>query len=229
MKKIELSKDKIEILKDLLKKRKSYKNFSRNKEKAYNFTKTVGVKICPYCNINYAYTIEGVLRPDLDHFVSQSQAPGSSLQWDNLIPACSPCNSRLKGAKEFKRETHIHPYYDDFDSIIRIGISLKNANYTDENSFDIVFLEKDSANSDDNKKAESNINDFKLKERYQLHKDEAVKIFRNIHFYNRLKRKEIEKLTGIYGLRNILFSDEYCDINQTSMGKLKKDIIGTYK
>ena len=71
MKRIELNKEQIDKLKNMLLEYETYKQFSRSKD-AYIFTKTIGVKICPYCNINYTMTIDArakhILRPDIDHF-----------------------------------------------------------------------------------------------------------------------------------------------------------------
>lgn len=235
MKKIVINKNKKQELINLLKGEKSYENFRDNKEKAYKFTSKTGIKICPYCNINYVYTVinksgKEIIRPDLDHFEPQSIIRSKSLEWSNLIPSCQTCNSRLKGRKKFSEKTHIHPYKEDFDSIMRFSVSLKNTEYLNENNFDITFSVKDNAKNDLVLKAKKNIDDFKLEDRYQYHKNEVINIFQKIKFYNNIREKEISNLLGISGsLNTILFNDENNDINQVSLGKLKRDIIKKYK
>ena len=51
MKRIELSKKQRDSANQILKKYKDYDSFSRSKEDAYKFTNIIGIKVCPYCNI----------------------------------------------------------------------------------------------------------------------------------------------------------------------------------
>lgn len=46
-----------EKLKKIIGKCKHYQSFIGNKEKAYEYSKVFDIKICPYCNINYIYTV----------------------------------------------------------------------------------------------------------------------------------------------------------------------------
>jgi len=216
----------------LIGRHKSYKNFSRNKERAYPYTKLIGVRVCPYCNINYTYTVGKFIRPDLDHFSAQSTTQGLSKTMDveNLIPSCQPCNCRLKRNKVFDRSTHIHPFFDDFDSIKRIGVWLHSADYLNEENFEIRFFNRQGSLSSDNQRADANIRDFRLNERYQEHRNEVVSIFKKLKFYHLKKRTEISKLLGKDRvLFSLLLNDENCEINQTSLGKLKRDVIRQYK
>lgn len=221
-------------LQKILKKYPNYCSFSRCKKAAYRFVRLVGIRVCPYCNINYVYAVfdeqgNEVVRPDLDHFLSKADRAAASMKWDNLVPACQQCNSRLKLRKIFSESTHVHPYKSDFDSIERIGVALYSPNYLNEDGFQIIFVHRDSKNTE-NKKATSNIRDFRLRERYQYHKADVVTIFRRIKFYHHQKRREISQLLGKHGdIYPILFSEVNCDINQTSLGKLKKDITEQYR
>lgn len=219
-------------LQKLLGRYKNYRNFSRDKTRAYKYTETIGLKVCPYCNINYTYTITNCIRPDIDHFEAQSTAAGipKALKVDNLIPSCQTCNSRLKRNKVFTKTTHIHPFFDDFDSIKRFGVDLNTTNYLLEQSFKIIFLNQKTASPFDCSRAERNITDFKLVDRYQQHKNEVVEVFKKIKFYNQAKKKEIESLVGQpNALSNLLLAAENCEINQISLGKLQRDIIREYK
>lgn len=79
------------------------------------FTKSMNIKVCPYCNHNYIFTInvekkENVSnkissRPQLDHYLPKAIYPILALSIYNLIPSCAVCNN-IKGEKEFS----FYPY-----------------------------------------------------------------------------------------------------------------------
>ena len=219
MKKIELSNKQKADANSILSKFTAYPEFSSNKEAAYKFTNIIGVKICPYCNIEYVYTVYDdnglpVFRPDIDHFVPKNPKTGNpALQLDlmNLVPSCGICNERLKRDKPFSINDNVHPYFDDFDSIIIFHINLHDVDYFSEQNFEIKLEAKESVTTNDLKKADNNILVFKLKERYQFHKDTVVEIFKRIAFYNSSKQNEILEILGKGNLINasFLFPEKY--------------------
>ncbi len=112
---------------------------------------------------------------------------------------------------------------------MKFSIQLQSIDWKDEKNFKIVFLPR-KKRSKLNCLAKGNIEDLKLEERYQMHKDEVIKIFTNANFYYKERREEInELLTGnrnrVLPLGQILFPDKDCSIKNTSLGKLKRDII----
>ncbi len=132
MNRIKLSDEQIKRASKILDDFENYKQFSKDKKAAYEFTKTVGVKVCPYCNINFISTVfsddekpKGVLRPDIDHFFCKSEYPELQLCLFYLIPSCSPCNQRLKRDADFMVEPHIHPYFHN--RVCSAKISVKTA------------------------------------------------------------------------------------------------------
>lgn len=85
---------------------------------AYSLCMTSNYRLCPYCQQSLAVTIyrdskSGALRPTLDHFYPKHKYPYLALSLYNLIPSCHPCNSSLKGQKDFYKNEHLHPYEDD--------------------------------------------------------------------------------------------------------------------
>ena len=203
-----------------------YNSFSNSRTKdAYKLAKILDVSVCPYCNENYTYTMKSGFRPEFDHFLPKSKYPALQLSLYNLVPSCHTCNSTLKGQKDFRQEPHLNPYKMDFDSIVRFAINIKDTNYLNEDNFEICFAYKD-MDFPDNESAKNNIKDFKLKERYQFHKDEVVKLAKAAKYYTSYKKKEINELLSEPGLPlvSILFPDKDCEINKTSLGKLKRDI-----
>jgi len=81
---------------------------------ADRFVKGVGLKVCPYCSRNHIAPLaepdRTIYRPDLDHFFAQSVYPYFALCLYNLVPSCSACNCRIKGAVDFLRQDYFHPY-----------------------------------------------------------------------------------------------------------------------
>ena len=240
MKKIELSEKQKEAAQQILSQYKTYKKFSGNKDKAYKFTSIIGVIVCPYCNIEYIYTVydkngHPILRPDIDHFIPKNKTTGNQilqLELDNLIPSCKTCNERLKRDKAFSRKMHIHPYFDDFDSIMEFRIELNSTDYLYEQGFDIKLIACASAAAADVVRAKNNISVFKLNERYQFHRYEVVNLFKRMKYYNSAKQNELFSFFGKrienYSNMALLFPEKYCSINDTSLGKLKKDVIMNY-
>ena len=192
---------------------KPYNSFSNSKNRdAYKLAEILDVSICPYCNENYTYTLRAGFRPDFDHFLPKSKYPELQLNLYNLVPSCHTCNSSLKGQK-------------DFDSIVKFAINIKDTNYLSKDDFEIFFVYND-MDSPDNESVKNNIKDFKLEERYQFHKDEVVKLAKVAKYYTLQKKKEINELLtdNSLPLTTVLFTDKDCDINKTSLGKLKRDI-----
>ena len=232
-------------MRDILTKYNSYKSFSENKADAYKFVELVGIRICPYCNINYIDVIKSqegskILRPDIDHYFCRRYNKKFETCYFNLIPSCLPCNERLKGDINFMKVPHLHPYFHDFDSTMRFYVKLNNSDYMNTDEFDIDISSQANVSAPVVYRAKNNIKTFKISERYAVHKDEAVKIFRNIKYYWKLRRREISNLLNYDGngigkkdafipWELIIFPEKDCDINQTPLGKLKRDLINTYE
>lgn len=226
--------DKADLLKQLSKKSLTAPydclSSSSSRKDAYKLAKIINVSVCPYCNEQYTYTVysedgKELSRPEFDHFKAKTEYPEYQLSLFNLVPSCHICNSTLKRQIKVDESNYLNPYKKDFDSIVKFELILKGTDYLSEEDFDITFKMKNKT-STDNRLAENNIEVFKLKERYVFHKNEVIKIAKAAKYYNRLKKKEIEDL--VLGtdlpLETILFPDMNCEINQTSLGKLKRDI-----
>lgn len=187
---------------------------------AYKLTIALGVTVCPYCNRNYihtSYNEHGKTRPELDHFFPKSKYPFLSISIYNLIPSCHVCNSNLKGAKDFYREPHLHPFIegksDDFQFEIKYRDDVIEEIVADVESFDIVLT---SLTDDPDLKTsiDNSCRTFLINELYNLHKDVAQELLFKSVYYNETKIKE---------LKNILGDDSGIDDNF-----LKRVIIGTY-
>ena len=102
------------------------------------FVRDLEVRICPYCGRNFIYGVgwdrsEGKYKtkPQLDHFLPKSKYPFMAMNFFNLIPVCTPCNSLeakgdndvwVCGTRNFKL---IHPYQYDNEQLT-FGYSLRD-------------------------------------------------------------------------------------------------------
>ncbi|BAP30492.1 uncharacterized protein CHSO_1455 [Chryseobacterium sp. StRB126] len=97
-------------------------------------TKMLNVKVCPYCNHNYIFTINNndqkvYSRPQFDHFYPKKKYPLFALSLYNLIPACAVCNN-IKG----EHEISFHPYRDDCFEAVTFHISSNDGKKIDKNT-----------------------------------------------------------------------------------------------
>lgn len=96
----------------------NYKRFTAKGSgwNAYALCRKSKARICPYCHHAYAFTVQsdsGDFRPTLDHFYYKDMYPHLALSLYNLVPSCSSCNSSLKGQKDFFKESHLNPLFDE--------------------------------------------------------------------------------------------------------------------
>ena len=80
-------------------------------EQRHRLMYLIGLRVCPYCNMNYIVNYEHLgakkSTADLDHFYSQSIYPEYSLCLFNFIPSCPICNSRFKLQSKMNINEHI--------------------------------------------------------------------------------------------------------------------------
>lgn len=208
---------------------------------AYKLAELYKIKICPYCNENYTYTLtiknnqgvtENICRPDFDHFYCKSSDMHKALNLYNLIPSCQTCNSRIKGTKSNDRNLHYHPFFDNLYKDFSFRIDPKSANIWE--NFDIKAIInpkiknrisfKNYNKYDDFTRADNTIRFFHLEERAKFHKTEIVHILKNAE-YNSINRiKNIQNITRTHDLISLIFPYYECDIRSMSLGKLKSDV-----
>lgn len=172
-----------------------YEAFSQT-GKPYEYLLLLNVQTCPYCNrqfINTYYSKNGKTRATLDHFYSKERYPYLALSLYNLVPSCYSCNSSLKGSKHFTTGTHIHPFVQGFDGLVKFTIDYtKSKNdsslyiaefYANADYMEIDFVYPDKADKAMKEKAKKNIEELKLKELYQFHKDFVVELLQKEAVY----------------------------------------------
>ena len=170
---------------------------------------------------------------DLDHFLPKSICPLVALSFYNFVPSCSVCNEKLKGA-DMIGETDksklwvLSPTSDiyNFDKDIKIRIAynagvstLRMQEHPDD--FRLEFTPKGS-------EYQTIVNEFRLDERYNYHKQIALKQYDLYQDYSPGHISQLEKLFGGAKKRNEIenqiFRGEYTEDNARCFDKLKRDI-----
>lgn len=190
--------------------------------------------VCPYCNRQYITFFQkgegSVATADIDHYYPKSQYPLLSMNFFNLIPSCSICNSRLKGAKKTERiDTTLHPYFDESDSLFfRTAEDETGYLYHTEPE---IFLEVNKEKSKEvRRRAENSKEVFYLEQVYQAHVSEVRKIRDNIYrfseeYFENVYQKNYGAIFRDYDeLREALFYFNDLDESEEPLVKLKKDI-----
>lgn len=178
-----------------------YKQAFGNVKKAYQVTEWKGAKACTYCNRNYIFTIstgnrkkDKVARPELDHWYAKSKYPLLSMNYFNLIPSCSTCNSSVKGSSDFDVTTHVHPYLQ------------KKSNPSFSFCYNPAAPQWEKVTIDDRQASDrekSTIDAFKLKTVYNCHADLEAK-----ELYDLAVRHGARYLKDLLGLLKEDFPDK---------------------
>lgn len=215
---------------------------------AYNLSDDLKVLVCPYCNRSYTSTIitkpddEKISRPTLDHFFDKANHPLLALSLYNLIPSCSLCNSYLKGSKEFKLTTHLHPYIDGYGNDICFDFEQKqlHKDKSHPSNFVIKFAWNIPTNCAKYRRVKGNallvdsgnMDVFKTAEIYQAHCDVVgeivLKADENSPYYARsLKSLFVTMGTTDEEFYRFYFGNYYNekDFNKRPLAKITKDIV----
>lgn len=223
----------------------------------YWLAQELNVKVCPYCNRQYTFTIgdgkDKGTRPEFDHFFDKATYPYLALSFYNLVPSCHICNSNLKGSNEFNLKDNIHPYIEGFDGgddAIKFKIVFKDKTEFDDKikdpkfgisffygkleGFDIkIKVEDNPPNSlkDRQKRANKNIEIFRIEDLYSQHKDYVVELVQKAQIFD---KQHIENLNnqfpnlfrGVEDAQRMILSNYISedDLDKRPLAKLTCDI-----
>lgn len=193
---------------------------------AYDLCNNLKIETCIYCNRLYTSTVISdkkklVIRPTLDHWFPQGQYPILALSFYNLIPSCSPCNTSVKHASNFKLTKNIHPYVD---SKVTSNYTLQSIYDKSLRTFKIKVVSKDN-------KIRTTLEEMKISAIYEHHQSELYDLDLLQKKYNKSYLKDLNKLLGTSlcekEVYRIMFGVEYEDENfyKRPLSKLKKDIL----
>ena len=122
--------------------------------------KSFNISVCPYCNRNYVFSSHKVNTFQLDHFFGKEKYPILAASFYNLIPVCGICNL-FKKDKAFS----YYPHLSKNEEILRFSFLMKGTDYLEnKESLEITL-------NDIPEKYADQINELKLWEIYQGHKD----------------------------------------------------------
>ncbi|MBR4652383.1 MAG: hypothetical protein IKO72_03405 [Kiritimatiellae bacterium] len=223
---------------------------------AWHFIKQLNARMCCYCNAETIFSLllnqpcpgveekgsnrkakkEDYKRSALDHYIGHSKYPALGLSLYNLVPACTRCNTNIRGAKVLKYQNNIRPYEESFDDFFRFKYFMKGGvEFQDLTEDDIGLivsqLDKDGRLINVEERGMNTAQFFHLEEVYnQLHRHEAVDTIRRYTLIPEARRKELEQHYPNIGrvvLERMLWGVD-CDrnsINQYRLGKLTLDLL----
>ncbi|MGD9655451.1 MAG: HNH endonuclease [Sulfuricurvum sp.] len=213
------------------------KKFLTNNSKpyrAYELIKSLDINTCPYCNRNTIYNLKYSKKrtSELDHFYPISKYPFFGLSFYNLIPSCKVCN-KIK-SDNTDRE-YINPYDErfDFNKNAKFDFKVKGVNfYRSKEEIKLTCKINKKISLEEKKRIKNNIQDFKLFDLYQNHKDIVIELIQKEFTYNETYLDELMKnYEGtLFKNREDLMrlitcgyvSDE--DLHKRPLSKLIKDI-----
>ena len=183
---------------DSLSKIFNYEHFCDRKKikwDAFKLATHLDCKVCPYCNRIPITTVDSSvksLRPDFDHFLSKARYPYLALSLYNLIPCCTICNSRTKGAIEFKSKDNIHPYLSGYENTMKFilklgyepGDSFVKSHYLATIKEFSVEYQLDMARLSTQSKIKNNMEVFRLIDLYNKHRVEISSLIDKAQSYD---------------------------------------------
>lgn len=203
----------------------------------HTFIQKLGVTVCPYCNRQYITSFHKNNRclttADIDHYYPKTQYPLLSMNFFNMVPSCTICNSKLKGKNILKQEDMtLNPFFDDSDCLyFTTNNDQLNEMYQFANSSTKIYLNVNS-NKDINiqKRAQNSKKVFYLPNIYNAHVQEIAKLKENINHFSEEYFDNVfqENYKGIFKtyeeFKKTLFDFNYLDDGDAPLSKLKKDI-----
>lgn len=222
-----------------------YNNFSAGRW----LTKVLNVKVCPYCNHNYIFTINEkrgkdksgnlvttiVTRPQLDHFYSKSLNPLLALSFYNLVPSCSVCNTIKKD-----RDITFSPYDNKNTETYILSINSEGDEnpsewITGKGKIDIKIKHTyDGKTETPDNDIKNNVKQLGLNKIYEEHIDYVEEIVDKIYAYNKDYYKAmVDDFTGLGKSPNeidVIIWNAYLKENEKRpMSKLTTDILRQLK
>jgi hypothetical protein len=216
------------------------------KEKhVYPIAGKLSISVCPYCNRNFITHItkanKRIIGPTFDHFFDQARYPLLSLNFYNLIPSCSICNSNLKNQKEFKLNNHLHPYLNEMGDNAKFNFELVVENINGKKTISYQPVLNVIANSDSeiykqleksqDEEDSGSINVFKIREIYLSHADIIEELHHKFDKYSPHYLKSIAGTLKTMGKSEQEFYRYHfgnyfnaSDFNKRPLAKFTKDI-----
>ena len=169
----------------------NYDSFARKtgNYNAYVLCFRSAARTCPYCNQSYAFSVQRHsrgFRPTLDHYYDKASYPHLALSLYNLIPSCYSCNSSLKGKRDFFKNQHLHPFFDD--ECFSFSIANKDSSFSNPDELILKEIETLSIMLSSKNEVEKNsLDTFLLNERYESFISDALVFAQNKRAFDDIK------------------------------------------
>ncbi|WP_375191134.1 hypothetical protein [Chryseobacterium sp.] len=166
----------------------------------------------------------------LDHMLPKNKFPFLSLSFFNLVPSCSSCNSKFKHQKEFTINSDLEKISPTSDGFVLNELIKFKIKFDIEENFNKINTTKDVEINIENKDNLSCVDEFikifKLKPRYEFHKQKAEDLVEKRKIYSDSQIKEIAKLLrrDEQSIKEDLFGKECFHSNNEPFEKYKHDI-----
>lgn len=208
---------------------------------------------CYYCDMSYInyFPYKGGKRTqfDLDHVLDKGRCPIVALSLYNFVPSCPTCNGpHIKGQRKLEanlaQRIKLSPTSEkyDFENQVKLWVrpvlgKVKNTGFLKNQ--DDYALDFDTHSDAD---YEKEIDLFFLRERYNFHKCEALRLEDLKRQYTPAKIKEIARIicnvgknqtkatnlaanAAIQQIRADIFKTDFMNKQHRAFGKLQKDIL----
>lgn len=200
-----------------------------------DLSEKIEIGTCHYCETAYINSYQSGKRKknhfDIDHYLPKSVCPITALSLFNLVPSCPICNERLKKnrimgntvAETIKLCPTSESYnFDELVSVCVMPIEAYHSIHYQDNpeKFKVQFVSS-------SKEYEEEINVFKLNERYDFHKCEALRLMDMKQNY---PDSNIEMIATILGknkkmVHEDIFGNCFTEQNRRVFSKMYRDII----
>ena len=196
----------------------------------FEFTTSLNINTCPYCNRNYIYTTSpNKLKNEIDHFFPTTHYPYLAVSFHNLIPSCKFCNQiSIKGSYDTHKNNVKNPY-EIQDKDFKFTYFIQSIDLTQKRTYsNSKCLELENlVNIQFKRSIPSNLDCFKLEELYQKHSDIVMELICKKMHYPKTYIQDLVKLgfskeeIHRFLFCNYLKKDE---LHKRPLSKLIKDI-----
>lgn len=156
------------------------------------FVEELQVTVCPYCNRNFVNSTYKRTMCDLDHFYDKETYPILAVSFYNLVPVCHACN-HAKASNAISYSPHNTKF--NTDDLLSFGFYIGGIDYWVDNKQ--IGIEIDCS-----RELESNVQELKLREVYQIHSDIVQECIKKAIMFNP------DYMTDLFNTYNGLFESE---------------------
>lgn len=156
------------------------------------FAEELQVTVCPYCNRNFVNSTYKRTMCDLDHFYDKETYPILAVSFHNLVPVCHACN-HAKASNAISYSPHNTKF--NTDDLLSFDFYIGGIDYWVDNKQICIEI-------DCSRELESNVQELKLREVYQIHSDIVQECIKKAIMFNP------DYMTDLFNTYNGLFESE---------------------